>query len=324
MSGSLLALGELLALAYLAFALLISAICAALHPLVRARLRSWAPEDRAGWIFVFCVAPPAGGLLLTAVCLLPSVDALSWHLVDHCFRHGSGHPHLCLAHLPAGAGTIAGLAALGMLGMLSISAMLDLARTTRFSHKLRAAIENRGWARELDHAHPLAATIGILRPRVVISAALQRSLPRELFAAVVHHENAHVRRRDPLVRTLARIGTVLHFPGTRRQLLRDLHLACEQACDEQAASQVGDRLLVARALIAVERLLATTRMTLPASAAGFGDAGITVRVNALAEDPASRSRMRLPAALTGVLILLVAAADRIHHTTETILGLVTR
>lgn len=322
MSGSVLAFGELVALAYVTFALGISAACAGLYPLVRDRLHSWAPADRAAWIFAFTTAPPAGAFLLTAVCLLPSFDGPWWHLVDHCSAHGSDHPHLCLAHLPENAGTVAGLVALGVLSVLFLTMVGDLVRTARLGRQLQDALGDRN--RQIDSLQPLAATIGILRPRVVISSALRRDLSEELFAAVLDHENAHVRRRDPLFRMLARLGAFLHVPGTRRQMRRDLHVSCEQACDEQAADQSGDRLLVARALIAVERLLTPRHMTLPASATGFGDTGIIARVTALAKDPIPRSRMWLPFASIGLLLLLVATADRIHHMTETALGLVTR
>lgn len=322
MNGSLLALGELVALAYVSFALVISAMSAGLYPLVRDRLRRWSPGDRASWIFAFCMAPALGALLLTVACLLPSIEGLSWHLIDHCSAHGNEHPHLCLAHLPAGAGNLVGLLALGSLAMLFIAALVDLVRSTEFSRQLRAAIENGQRGGELDGSQPLAATIGILRPKVIISTALRRNVPRELVAAIAHHEDAHVRRRDPLLRTVARFGTVLHLPAIRRDLLRDLHLACEQACDERAAVLVGDRLLVARALLAVERLLSTSQERLPAAAAGFADAGIAARVNALLEDPVSRAWNWLPGTLAALLILVVATADRIHHTTETLLGLV--
>lgn len=324
MNGSLLALSELVALAYVTFALGISAACAGLYPLVRDRLDSWAPADRAAWIFVFCTAPAAGALLLTALCLLPSFDGLMRHLADHCSAHGSDHPHLCLAHLPESAGTLAGLASLGVLGLLLVAAVGDLIHTARLGRQLQAMLRHDDRNCEIGSSQPLAVTIGILRPRVVISSALRRNLPEELFAAVVDHENAHVRRRDPLLRTLARLGAFLHVPGMRRRMLRDLHLACEQACDEHAAEHSGDRLLVARALITVERLLARSKATLPVSVIGFGGAGITARVNALVKDPGPRTRMWLPVASIGLLILLVATADRIHHMTETLLGLVTR
>jgi Zn-dependent protease with chaperone function len=323
-SGSLLALGELVALAYVSFALVISLSVAVVYPLVRDRLGSLAPEDRSNWLLGLSLAPTVGAFLMTVACLLPSVEGLGWHLVDHCFAHGNDHPHLCMAHLPMVAGTVAGIAALVVLAALSLSAIGDLARTIRLSRRLRSVIESTGSGREIDSAQPLAATIGILRPKVMLSKALRRSLPDDLIAAIERHEEAHVRRRDPLVRTVARLAAVFHLPGTRRRVLGDLQLACEQACDEYAAREVGDRLTVASALLAMERLLASNRVPLPSAVAGFGGASIAARVNALTENPISRARVWLPATLAGVLTLLVVTADTIHHTTETLLGLFTR
>lgn len=324
MNGSVLALSELLALAYLIFALGISVTCAGLYPLSRRRLSRWAPADRANWLLAFCIAPAGGALLLAALCLLPSLDVPSWSLVDHCAAHGSGHPHLCFAHLPKSAGTVPGTAALLTLAGLCAALALDLHRAVRLRNRLQSMIDPGGTGPGFESLQPLAATIGILRPRVFVSSVLRKQLSAEELAVVLRHEEAHVRRRDPLRRVLARLGCVLHLPATRRQLLMDLQLACEQACDEQTANRTGDRLLVARTLITVERLMAKTQVVLPAFAPAFGEAGITARVGALASDPVPAAPLWIPAAAFGVLATLIAAADDIHHTTETVLGLVAR
>lgn len=324
MNGSLIALAELVALAYLTFALGLSATCAGLYPRVRQRLEQWAPADRANWVLAFCTAPAAGALVLTTLCFLPSLGAGWWHLVDHCTVHGSGHPHLCFAHLPKSAGTLVGTGALALLFVVFAALAVEVLRLNRLRHRLQPVIGEGGAGSVIDSPQPLAATIGILRPRVVVSSALRRHLPGELLAAVLEHEQAHVRRRDPLRRMLAHLGSVFHLPKTRQRLLRDLQLACEQACDEQASDRSGDRLLVARALLRVERLLARGRVKLPALAFGFGSAGIISRVEALAGDPIRRAPLWLPAVLCAFLVALVVAADSIHHTTETLLGLVTR
>lgn len=325
MNGSLLGLGELVALACVSFALVISVAVAVAYPHARHRIGSLAPEDRPGWILALCLAPAGGAFLITLVCLLPSLAGLGWHLTDHCYAHGSGHPHLCVTHLPSAGGGVLGIAALFVVAALVLAAIAHLVRTARLSRQLRSVIDDSGGGTTtIVSSHPLAATIGILRPKVVLSSALRRSLRDDLVAAIEHHEQAHVRRRDPLVRTVARLAAVFHFPGTRRRLLCDLQLACEQACDEYAAREIGNRLTVARALLAVERLLASNRLPLPGFVAGFGSTGIAARVNALTEEPVERSRLWLSATLAGVLILLVAKADGIHHTTETLLGFVTR
>jgi beta-lactamase regulating signal transducer with metallopeptidase domain len=325
-NGSLLGLGELAALAYLTFALGIAGTCVVLYPLLRKRLNRWAPADRANWTFAFCAAPGAGALILTVLCFLPSLDAPWWHLADHCSAHGNDHPHLCFTHLPTNQVTCAGLAALGLLGSVIVALAIDLARTTRLGRELRTALGHCNRAGDIESSQPLAATIGVLRPMVVISSTLRNHLREEFLAIVLAHEHAHVQRRDPLRRMVARLSSLFYLPPIRSLLLRDLHLACEQACDEEAANRSGDRLLVARALIAVERLLAGQQaaLALPIGASAFGDTGITSRVNALTNDPVPRARLCLPVVSFGLLVALTTAADSIHHTTETLLGFIAR
>src|SRR5690606_1504516 len=115
------------------------------------------------------------------------------------------------------------------------------------------------------------------RSDALISRPLVEGLPSEELAAVVAHERAHLERRDAPRKPVVRPAAVAHVPSVRRALLADLDLAVEQACDERAALRVG-RLEVARALIAVERLM-QRRASLPALA--FAGSNLVARVEAL-------------------------------------------
>jgi hypothetical protein len=79
------------------------------------------------------------------------------------------------------------------------------------------------------------ATVGILRPRVVIAPALQGALdPRALHAALAH-ERTHVRHRDPLRIWLAQFVTDLQWPwGAAQRRFTDWLAALEQARDDEA------------------------------------------------------------------------------------------
>ena len=83
---------------------------------------------------------------------------------------------------------------------------------------------------------------------------LERLSPDHL-RAVLEHERAHLRRQDPLWRLVAALLASAHVSAVRRTLLDDLELASEHACDEEAGARIGSRVLVAQALLAVERLL---------------------------------------------------------------------
>ncbi|MBP0456081.1 M56 family metallopeptidase [Streptomyces montanisoli] len=59
--------------------------------------------------------------------------------------------------------------------------------------------------------HPFALTYGLLHPRVVVSTGLVARLSPEELLAVLIHEHAHVRSRDPLKAALARVLTGRYF-----------------------------------------------------------------------------------------------------------------
>lgn len=95
---------------------------------------------------------------------------------------------------------------------------------------------------------PVAFTFGLFRPRVYVGEAVWRSPHRP---AVLAHEQAHVRRRDPLLLFMARAvrrgAWYLPFWGA---VVARLEFEAERVCDETACHQVG-RAQYARALLAV-------------------------------------------------------------------------
>ena len=201
---------------------------------------------------------------------------------------------------------------------------MRLARTRRWLARLpRRAQRPAPDVEVFESAAPFAFAAGLRRPRVFLAASLVEGLPGSQLAAVIEHERAHARRRDPLARLAARVLSFAHLPGLRRTLLRELAIASEQACDAEAGRRVGDRLAVAEAILAVERILSSSA---PARAgiAGFEGHSVAERVRALlaAEPPALRRRaLRIAAALA--LAAGLALADPLHHATEHFLALVT-
>jgi hypothetical protein len=99
------------------------------------------------------------------------------------------------------------------------------------------------WGRALGRAasslgkggpQPLAATVGLLRPTVVLSPALESALDPEALAAVRAHERAHASHRDPLRIWLAQLATDLQWPSPAAALrLRAWRRTLEMARDEE-------------------------------------------------------------------------------------------
>ncbi len=82
-------------------------------------------------------------------------------------------------------------------------------------------------------------SIGSIAPRIVLPI-VWRSWPEATLRAVLAHESAHVRRRDPLVGLLARVNrAIFWFHPLAWWLERTLAAAAEQACDDEAVVAVG-------------------------------------------------------------------------------------
>lgn len=94
-------------------------------------------------------------------------------------------------------------------------------------------------------SHQSPAVRGVLYPRIVLPAGLDRLLKRREFDAVLLHELAHARRRDNLTRLLYEVSLCLLWfhplmwlAGRRMELYREL------SCDESVIRRAHGRALV--------------------------------------------------------------------------------
>jgi beta-lactamase regulating signal transducer with metallopeptidase domain len=302
----------------------VSAASVVLLPRLSARLRRVAPARRARVLLALCLAPAAAGSALALVCLLPSFYAAIVPALDHCTRHADEHLHLCLAHPTAVPLGIAGLSlVVGVVGvclMRALLVLLPVLRARRVLTRLEVASEEDRGVRLVDSDAAFSFTSGLWRPAVFLSRGLQARLSGSQLAAVLAHERAHARRRDVLRRHLAQLGVLLHAPGVARSLVAALDLASEEACDAEAAAEIGDRVEVAQTIVAVARLGSRLPAAVAATAAGFSAEALTQRVQALlSPPPVESSRPRGLGFVAAAALVVLAPA--LHHATETILSL---
>jgi beta-lactamase regulating signal transducer with metallopeptidase domain len=137
----------------------------------------------------------------------------------------------------------------------------------------------------------------------------------------IAHESAHVDRHDAMWSSVVRLAAILLPATTARRLLAAHDFATERACDEAAALQVGDRLLVADAILRAKRLGLRHRGDL---VLGFAPDHWSGRVEALLQPatPAPTGWRRWDVGLVVVATVAVVLASPIHHAAESALGLV--
>jgi hypothetical protein len=154
-------------------------------------------------------------------------------------------------------------------------------------------------------------TLGWLRPIILLPPSW-REWPAAELDAVLAHERAHVRRRDPLVQWLAGLNrAIFWFHPLAWWLERRLAALAEEACDMAAIASGHDPRDYSEYLLHQARAVesAGARVAIGGVAMGYG--GLSDRIprllNGLAELPLPRGRAIAASALCAAAIALFAA-----------------
>lgn len=297
--------------------------------LLRPRIDRLEPRLRHRMLLFLMLLPVLISLLLLFSASFPSLLSLALPSFDHCALHDDPHAHLCFTHRPSSAlklSVIAGLALFLAYGMgRAISSLAQAIRATRLLESLVHTSEAR---RDLgvvvvETPQPLCVTAGFLRPVILMSRGLLDALKEGEREVVLLHERAHVHRRDAFTSFISRALAWIHLPSVARWLHTELQIAAEQACDESAAAALGDRLLVASAILSVERKMqGASFVELGPLSSSFGECGIKRRVESLLLGPRMAGSLRWMAVVcAGCVFIAIAASDKLHHFTETLLSL---
>lgn len=305
----------------------------ATHVLVRAvgsRVAHWEPHTRHRALVVLAALPIILAATLLFAASLPALVTLVLPGFDHCAVHDDGHAHLCFVHLPRSGihlGLVLAVAVLALVPLVRGAVKVWRVREAqRIVGLLVATSEQRIdlGITIVESLHPQCFTAGLLRPRVLLSRGLFDALTSEERSVVLAHELAHVRRRDALLVAVVDMLGVLHTGHVRRWLVRELSVAAEQACDEEAVMHVRDRMTVAATILSVERMTRNARPAVldPITVACAATA-VERRVEALLCDPLPPPCLRRTFVLVGAVVAAVLLlANEVHHVTESVLSVV--
>ena len=170
----------------------------------------------------------------------------------------------------------------------------------------------------IEETFPTVAVVGVARPALFIAERVLRECPADEVRAMLHHECAHVTKRDNLKRFLIRACP--DFVGA------DLDRAWARAAEEAADAAViarnpGFAVELAQALIHVARLAPAPQAPALASAFYLGGS-IESRVRRLVQPVPAREtnrtigRSALAAAALAVAAAVLASASTVHHLIE--------
>lgn len=169
----------------------------------------------------------------------------------------------------------------------------------------------------VDDPVPDAFAVPGFHGKVVVTTGMLRALSTAERRALVAHERAHLSHHHQLyiqAANLAAAANPLLLP-----LARHVRALTERWADEEAAAEVQDRMLTARAL--AKAALARTAYRRPGGeplplAMSATENGVAERALALTR-PRPRSRPRLASAVLGLAVASLCAAVWMAHTTET-------
>lgn len=209
--------------------------------------RAWMRAHRfsvrrgADVLFALRMFPLIAATLITAALTVPSFLLLEPRVTNE----------------PIGAVSLA----LGVCGLILVVAGIKNAVVV-FRKAARTVVEWTRGARPAGRARsvpvlkilpttPAMTTTGILRPRILLSGAVELQLTESELQAALNHELAHVHRADNLKKLLMRL---VPFPGMR-QLEATWLENTEMAADDAAVTTSGDALDLAAALVKLSRTI---------------------------------------------------------------------
>lgn len=324
-----LALLEWVVLVWLFFAGTMGAVFSWVVPWVLKRTIGWAPERRHVLLLLLSASPLALTFTALFAVLLPGLGGLVWPSWDHCLAHDHRHAHLCFVHLPlhahAGSFSLIGLVALWL--WLRVYATLS---TSWKAFRLVSRLPSLGvWNAQLGAwvlptEQPVCFLGGLLQPAIFLSEGFMASTTPGELSVALSHERAHMQRGDIRAQLFARCATLLLGAKSRGLLLQALAVSAEQSADEVAAAHLGSRLQVAETILKVESLLHRASSQLAPAVAAFGSEAVPLRVASLLEPRLSAGAVKhWVCGFVGLLVLIVALNEPIHHFVEAMIALFT-
>lgn len=151
----------------------------------------------------------------------------------------------------------------------------------------------------VEHPAPVAFTMGMWKPRIILSTGLVKLLDHNELKAVIYHEMFHQKHRDP-VKTfvLSLVGAVMWYLPILKWFRHHYNIAREVLADHYAVNRLGSGQDLGGALV---KMLKYGRTAPVQAAVSFSDTSINYRILRLL-DPDMDIPLRLPFAPTMISV----------------------
>ncbi len=267
---------------------------------------------RAGQLFLLRMLPAIGSSCLVLGVIVPAF----WFFEPRATAERVG-PTLVVLVIIAGALVAAGLCRI-------LASWLDtrhLERQWKSAAVLTADLGTKIPTYRVTSAMPLAALVGIVRPRMYVADQFLGALSSDERQAVLEHEAGHLLSLDNLKRSVMRLAPDwLSFLPAAREIETAWAIAAEEGADDHAAGPDRSRSLdLAAALLKASRL---PPMRFARVSTFCDQTPIARRVARLLKDPAVRRRPARPTAsrfawilaLAGIAVLVAGPVLRAAYT----------
>ncbi|TKH45713.1 peptidase M56 [Paenibacillus terrae] len=171
--------------------------------------------------------------------------------------------------------------------------MRDLPLTEALGERYRELGADRIWV--IDYAKPAAFTMGLWKPRIVLSSALLSLLDKHEEEAVLYHEAYHMKHYDPLKTWLLQMcATLLFYLPVLRHITNHYKIAREILADNEAIKRTGSPMGIGSALLKLLRMTpANAHLVNFAACSSFAETSINYRISRIL-DPQQEPVIRLP------------------------------
>ncbi|GAB3683836.1 M56 family metallopeptidase [Saccharopolyspora tripterygii] len=157
----------------------------------------------------------------------------------------------------------------------------------------------------IETDHQIAVTTGLLRPFVVISTGLAESLNDAELRAVLTHERAHARRKDPLRALVGQmLAAHLWFLPAAQDVRTRARREYELAADRHSADHCGRRALAGALLRITSPTAITPEFVAPFAESDLLDARVAQLESGHPPRPPRVSPMRSALTVAGALAFL--------------------